>query len=55
MNPPNYQKEVRRFIGLVNYYRNMRARRSHKLVPLTKITFSKVKYKWTKIGKDDFE
>ena len=48
MNPPTSQKEVRNFIGAVNYYRNMWEIRSHTLAPLTKITPSKVKFKWTK-------
>ena len=29
-------------------------RRSHTLAPLTNITSSKVKFKWTKIEQDDF-
>ena len=55
MNPPTSQKEVRQFISLVHYYRDIRARRSHTFVSLTKISSNKVKYKWTKIGQDDFE
>ena len=49
MKPSNSWKEVRQFIGVVNYYRNILARHSHMLAPLTKITFSKVKFKWDKI------
>ena len=30
-------------------------RRSHTLVPLTKITSSKVKFKWNKTEQDNFE
>ena len=33
----------------------MWARRSHELLPLTKIISSKVKFKWTKIEQDDFD
>ena len=54
MKPPTYRKEVRHFIDVVNYYRNMWERLSHKLLPLTKITSSKVKYYWDKIKQDDF-
>ena len=43
--PPNFRKEVSPFIGLVNYYRDMWERRSHKLAPLTKITSIKVEFK----------
>ena len=37
MNPPTSRKEVRKFIGVVNYYRNMWPRRPHMLAPLTKL------------------
>ena len=33
----------------------MWARHSHMLAPLTKITPSKVRFKWTKIGQDTFD
>ena len=33
----------------------MRARRPHTLAPLTKITSSKAKFKWTKIEQDAFD
>ena len=36
--PPKTQKELRRFIGMVYYYRNMWIRRSHVLVPLASLT-----------------
>ena len=32
----------------------MRPRRSHTLVPLTKLTYIKRKYKWTKVEQDIF-
>ena len=54
MNPPISRKEVRKFIGLVNYYRDMWARWSHTLAPLTNITSNKVKFRWTKINQDAF-
>ena len=38
------QKEVRHFIGVANYYRNIRARRSHMLALLTKLTPGKVNF-----------
>ena len=41
MKPPNPQIEVRKFIGVVNYYHVMWQRQSHTLAPLTKIMFNK--------------
>ena len=38
MVPPTPRKEVQNFIGVINYYRYIRLRRSHKLAPLTKLT-----------------
>ena len=55
MKPLTYRKEVRQFIGVLNYYRNMWSRLSHTLAPLTKITPSKVKFKWNKTKQDTFE
>ena len=42
-------------MGVGDYYRDMWSRRSHALAPLTTITFSKVKFKWTKIEQDAFK
>ncbi|MGH7974124.1 MAG: reverse transcriptase domain-containing protein, partial [bacterium] len=43
---PKTRKQVRRFIGLVNYYRDMWPQRSHILAPLTRLTSTKVKFHW---------
>ena len=45
MIPPKNTREVRIFIGILIYYRNMWARRSHLLYPLTALTSNKVKFK----------
>jgi hypothetical protein len=39
--------EVRKFIGLVNYYRDMWKERSEILAPLTKLASTKNPWKWT--------
>ena len=52
MKPPTYQKEVRKFIGVVNYYCNMWPRMSHMLAPLTRITSNKSKFEWIKVEQD---
>ena len=49
MNPPTSQKEVQKFIGVVNYYHDIWPRRSHVLEPLTRITPNKKKFEWTKV------
>ena len=44
MISPTSTKQVRTFIGLVNYYRDMWARRAHLLQPLTSLTSSKLSF-----------
>ena len=55
MVSPTSQKEVLKFIGLINYYRNMWPRRSHMLSPLTKLTSIKRKFKCTEVKQDTFD
>ena len=55
MKTPNNTKEVLAFIGIVNYYRDMWAKRSHLLDPLTALTSHKVKFKWTDLEQKAFE
>ena len=43
--PPN-QRELRSFIGIVNYYRDMWIRRSHVLALLASLTSNKTKWSW---------
>ena len=43
---PSNRKELRGFIGIVNYYRDMWLRRSHVLAPLASLTSKKVKWHW---------
>ena len=44
--PPTTKKELRGFIGLVNYYRDMWKNRSHLLAPLAALTSKTTKWKW---------
>ena len=49
MEPPKLLKQLRGFIGAVNYYRDMRPYRSHILAPLTKKTGVQIgKFVWKK-------
>ena len=43
---PTTKKELRSFIGLVNYYRDMWVKRSHLLAPLASLTSKTTKWKW---------
>ena len=54
MKPPTSPKELCQFIGVVNYYCDMWARHSHKLVILTNISSIEVKFIWNKIEQDAF-
>ena len=54
MKPPTSQKEVRKFIGLINNYRGMWSSWSHMLLPLTILTYIKRKFNWTLVKQDYF-
>ena len=49
--PPINIKQVRAFVGLVNYYRYIW---SHLLQPLTALTSTKIKFKWTDVEQKAF-
>ena len=55
ITPPIAQRLIIRFIVVVNYYRNMLERFSHVVAPLTKLTSSKVKFKWTEVKQKSFK
>lgn len=46
MEEPKNRKQLRGFIGLINYYRDMWHRRSHVLAPLTVLTSKNIPWKW---------
>eukprot|EP00957_Ditylum_brightwellii_P156890 11940623-Ditylum_brightwellii.AAC.1 len=47
IEPLKNKKQLRRFIGIINFYRYMWKGRTDKLSPLTVITSKKAKWKWT--------
>jgi hypothetical protein len=55
IKPPTTRKQLRRFIGMVNYYCDMWPLRSHLLAPLSSLTSAKVKWKWTTEHQEAFD
>jgi hypothetical protein len=51
---PKTHKQLRGFIGLVNYYCDMWIRRSHVLAPLSKLCSKNVTWKWTEAHRKAF-
>ena len=46
LTPPTTKRQLRRFSGMVNFYRDMWRRRSHTLAPLTAMCSNKAKFVW---------
>jgi hypothetical protein len=46
LTPPTTKRQLRRFLGMINYYRDMWRRRSHILAPLTTMCSAKAKFVW---------
>ena len=55
IKPPTYRKKLQKFICVINYYPNMWPGRSHKLAPLTRLTYIKRKFKWTQVKREAYE
>src|SRR5210317_491788 len=52
---PKTRKELRQFIGLVNYYRDLFPKRSETMAPLMALTSKTTKWKWTAEHQISFE
>jgi hypothetical protein len=55
IKPLTTRKQLRRFIGMVNYYCDMWPLRSHLLAPLSSLPSAKVKWKWTTEHQEAFD
>jgi transposase InsO family protein len=55
LTPPKTKRQLRRFLGMVNFYRDMWRMRSHILTPLSALVSPKVKFEWHQEHKNAFE
>ena len=55
MMPPKNQKQVRSFIVLLNYYKDMWDKQSYLLKPLSALTPKKLKFRWTFVEQKVFD
>ena len=53
--PPRNKKELRSFIGVINYCRDMCVRRSEILAPLTNLTSKEAKWEWADVHQKTFD
>jgi hypothetical protein len=52
---PTTRRDLRRFIGMVNYYRDRWVPCSSQITPLTSMTSKNVKFVWTAVHQKAFE
>ena len=55
MTPPKNIKQVRAFLGLVNYFRDILSKPTNWLQYLTALTSTKVMFKWTDVEQKAFD
>jgi len=55
ISPPTNKKQLRHFLGMVNYYRDMWRHRSHLLAPLSSMVSKTVPFKWTQEHQNSFD
>ena len=55
LEPPKTRREVRKFIGMVNFYRDMWRKRSALLAPLTRLVSKNAKFAWTDVEQKAFD
>jgi hypothetical protein len=55
LSPPKTKRQLRHFLGMLNYYRDAWQKRSHMLAPLTGLVSPLVKYKWGEEQEEAFD
>ena len=55
LSVPKTKRQLRRFLGMINHYRDMWVRRSEILAPLTTLTSKKVVFKWKDTHQQAFD
>jgi RNase H-like domain found in reverse transcriptase len=55
LKEPQNKRQLRHFLGMVNYYRDMWQRRSHLLVPLMQLVSKSKPFNWTSVHKEAYE
>jgi transposase InsO family protein len=55
LTPPKTKRQLRHFLGMVNFYRDMWRMRSHLLAPLSALVSPKVKFEWRQEHQDAFD
>ncbi len=55
IQPPKDKRQLRRFIGMINFYRDMWIQRSEILAPLTELTSKTAKWSWTERQEKAFQ
>ena len=53
--PPRNKRQLRHFLGMVNYYRDLWPRRSHILAPLSALSSQTAEWNWTEVHQNAFE
>jgi hypothetical protein len=53
--PPRTKKQVRSFLGMINYYRDMWHKRSHLILPLAALSSKSKPFTWTEQCQKSFE
>ena len=55
IKPPKNTTQLRSFLGLINFYRDMWKKRSHILAPLAALSSKNVKWRWTDVEQNAFD